>query len=187
MNNSSVKVIQYIRSIPDFLASLYNCVSFILLIFFCLFLRIYECIDDKLRLLSCGLIRRQAKNILYDPYANSFNFNETGDGHQDDIRIPKMKKGVFEGKYELDSLAAFIKLANHYYHATNGDLTCFLSDSLFLTAIEATLSTIIAMQAPLPSPDTPNQPYSFQRTTETATDTLMQGTIIFASSMPLFF
>ena len=37
-------------------------------------------------------------SILLDPYANAFNFNASGHGHQSDKRIPKMTPAVFEGK-----------------------------------------------------------------------------------------
>jgi len=71
--------------------------------------------DPPLSAAMCGLLKRQAKSILLDPYANAFNFNASGQGHQSDKRIPKMTPAVFEGKYELDSLVAFLKLGNAYW------------------------------------------------------------------------
>ena len=70
--------------------------------------------DPNLQTLVTGLINRQARSVLIDPYANAFNFNASGAGHQKDKRTPPMSKGVFEGKYEIDSLAAFLKLSYWY-------------------------------------------------------------------------
>ena len=80
--------------------------------------------DPPLADMLCGLVRRQARSVLVDAYANAFNFNASGAGHQDDVRTPPMTAAVFEGKYELDSLAAFLKLGASYWNAT-GDLSCF--------------------------------------------------------------
>lgn len=51
--------------------------------------------------------------VLIDPYANAFNKNPQGmEGHSDQTaRLP----GVFERKYELDSLASVLKLSVGYY------------------------------------------------------------------------
>lgn len=49
-----------------------------------------------------GLIYRQAKCILADPYANAFNRDNS----------------VWERKYELDSLCAFLRLSSGYYKTT---------------------------------------------------------------------
>ena len=77
----------------------------------------------------CGLVRRQARSVLIDRYANAFNLDARGSGgpHQGDRRVPKMTKAVFEGKYELDSLVAFFALSNEYLSRT-GDAACFGSE-----------------------------------------------------------
>ncbi|UPR02859.1 metal-independent alpha-mannosidase [Chloropicon primus] len=68
----------------------------------------------------CGLVRRQARSVLLDQYANAFNFDGKGPGgpHQGDRRRPKMTKHLYEGKYELDTLVSFLHLSNEYYGAT---------------------------------------------------------------------
>lgn len=53
--------------------------------------------DQSLADLICGLVRRQARSVLIDAFANSFNFNASGDGHQHDTRNPPMTPDVFEG------------------------------------------------------------------------------------------
>lgn len=64
--------------------------------------------DGELKKLFAGLINRQAKCIIADPYANAFERNY----------------GVFERKYELDSLCSFFRLSAGYY-AKTGDHTPF--------------------------------------------------------------
>lgn len=55
---------------------------------------------------------RMARSVISDQYANAFNLDDSQPGdHVDDIRQPVMTNSVFEGKYELDSLAAFLKLS----------------------------------------------------------------------------
>jgi len=53
--------------------------------------------------------RRQAEYVLIDPYANAFNEAPNGHGWHKDFK--DQNPWVFERKYELDSLAAFIDLA----------------------------------------------------------------------------
>ncbi|MEZ5425721.1 MAG: glycoside hydrolase family 125 protein [Pyrinomonadaceae bacterium] len=78
--------------------------------------------DDKdLQLLIKGLIHRQAHSILIDPYANAFNRDDSV-GHDDDR--PLNKPGVFERKWEVDSLCYAIRLSHQYWKAT-GDLSAF--------------------------------------------------------------
>lgn len=86
----------------------------------------YAASDPALRSLLQGLIARQARSILIDPFANAFNYNASGEGHQDDIRYPPMTPAVFEGKYEIDSLCAFLKLSYWYF--------AYTKDTSFMTA-----------------------------------------------------
>lgn len=58
-----------------------------------------------------GLIYRQTKCIMTDPYANAFNRD----------------MGIWERKYELDSLCAFLRLSSGYYETTH-DLKPFNRD-----------------------------------------------------------
>lgn len=59
-----------------------------------------------------GVIRRQIRNILYDPYANSFNRTENGAHTWYDNT--DMKPGVWERKYEIDSICYVIRLIYKY-------------------------------------------------------------------------
>lgn len=78
--------------------------------------------DADVRRLIAGLILRQAKYILLDPYANSFNSEPNGHGHFEDhtIRNP----WVWERKFELDSLCYPVQLCWDYLEAT-GDRSVF--------------------------------------------------------------
>jgi meiotically up-regulated gene 157 (Mug157) protein len=53
--------------------------------------------DPHLQDLICGLINRHAADVAHDPFANAFNFNASGAGHQSDQRKPPMTPQVFEG------------------------------------------------------------------------------------------
>lgn len=52
--------------------------------------------DPRLHQLLCGVVNRQATYVLHDPFANAFNLNASGQGHQDDERLPPMTPLVFE-------------------------------------------------------------------------------------------
>lgn len=60
-----------------------------------------------------GLIRRQTNCILADAYANAFNREANGKGHQKDKT--QMSSIVWERKYEIDSLCYPVKLAYRFW------------------------------------------------------------------------
>jgi meiotically up-regulated gene 157 (Mug157) protein len=63
-----------------------------------------------------GVVRRQMRYILHDPYANAFNAAPNGRGHQSDLT--EMSALVWERKYEIDSLCYPIQLAYLLWKAT---------------------------------------------------------------------
>ena len=129
--------------------------------------------DSHLKDLFIGLINRHAHSILIDSFANAFNFNASGDGHQDDIRTPPMGPGVFEGKYEIDSLCAFLKISywTHYYgNLTNVEIDTIYND-IWIDAVGELLSTVEVMITN--SGEDRNAPYMFSRDTTAALDTTM--------------
>ncbi len=73
--------------------------------------------DRDLQKIFRGLIRRQARYILIDPYANAFNSQPSGQGHQSD-RTSASSPWVWERKYELDSLCYPVQLCQDYWTAT---------------------------------------------------------------------
>ena len=117
--------------------------------------------DPKLKLLIAGVINRQVKNILKDPYANAFYKDETkvGEWKSD---LTDMQPGIHERKWEIDSLCYPVRLAYRYWKET-GDVSPF--DDSWLAAMKLILKTFREQQR-----KEGNGPYSFQRTTAWATD-----------------
>ncbi len=119
--------------------------------------------DEKLKQLIAGVINRQTRCILKDPYANAF--------YGDDAKVGEwktdhtdMKPGVHERKWEIDSLCYPIRLAYHYWKTTN-DTKPFGTE--WQQAVKTTLKTFKEQQRKVDL-----GPYKFQRTTQFATDTL---------------
>jgi meiotically up-regulated gene 157 (Mug157) protein len=73
--------------------------------------------DDKLKNLVIGLINRQVKCILIDPYANAFYKDLSKVSHWNDD-IPRPVPGVHERKWEIDSLCYAVRLSYDYYNRT---------------------------------------------------------------------
>ncbi len=121
--------------------------------------------DEKLKLLLAGVINRQTKCILIDPYANAFNYGPTGS--QWDKDLTAMKPELHERKWELDSLCYPVRLAYNFWKIT-GDTSCF--DDKWQSAMKLILQTFKQQQR-----KDGNGPYKFQRVTAKATDTLAGG------------
>ena len=121
--------------------------------------------DEPLRALLEGVIRRQARCILIDPYANAFmadlNAPPLEWSRKDDTEL---KQGVGERKYELDSLCYPIRLAYGYWKRTGGTQPF---DARWLDAMRLVVSTMRVQQRK----QGPG-PYHFQRIARTSTETL---------------
>ncbi|CAM3461884.1 MULTISPECIES: glycoside hydrolase family 125 protein [Saccharibacillus] len=65
--------------------------------------------DEAISDLVKGVVQRQIRCILHDPYANAFNESANGSGHQDDRT--EMTPWIWERKYEIDSLCYPLQLA----------------------------------------------------------------------------
>jgi meiotically up-regulated gene 157 (Mug157) protein len=76
--------------------------------------------DEKLKKLFKGLINRQTKCVLLDPYANAFFKDITRETQWKDDK-PTPKPGVHERKWEIDSLCYTIRLSYGYYMETGDD------------------------------------------------------------------
>jgi len=117
--------------------------------------------DPALQNLIAGVINRQAKCILKDPYANAFYDDTTKISEWKDDHT-EMKPGLHERKWEIDSLCYPVRLAYHYWKETK-DATPF--NDQWKQSIKAILKTFKEQQRK------ENQgPYRFQRTTSWATD-----------------
>ncbi len=119
--------------------------------------------DPALGQLIAGVINRQTRCILKDPYANAFYKDESKLSQWKDDHT-EMKPGVHERKWEIDSLCFPIRLAYHYWK-TAGDAAPL--DAAWRKAIAKTLQTFREQQR-----KTSRGPYRFQRQTTTPTDSL---------------
>ncbi len=113
--------------------------------------------DPALRTLFRGLIARQARCILIDPYANAFMHDPSAKTNlswslTDDT---VMKPGVGERKWEVDSLCYPMWIAHAYWQAT-GDTVPF--DALWADGARASIRTFREQQRK----DGPG-PYRFRR------------------------
>lgn len=98
--------------------------------------------DADLKLLIQGLVNRQARCVLLDPYANAFNKDETKLAEWADDK-PAMKPGLHERKWEVDSLCYVIRLAHEYWKRT-GDITLF--DAEWQSAMKLIVDTFVTEQ-----------------------------------------
>ena len=121
--------------------------------------------DRPLRDLLEGVIRRQARCILIDPYANAF---------MADLNAPplpwslkdktELRRGVGERKWEIDSLCYPVRLSYGYWKQT-GDTGPF--DQRWLEAMRLVVNTLRVQQR-----KGGDGPYRFQRESTVSTETL---------------
>ena len=113
-----------------------------------------------------GLLERQFRYIILDPYANAFN-REANDhrSHLDDTSwTEEARPWIWERKYEVDSLCYPVRLAYHFWKTTGSAAWC--GDS-FLQAAKQILSTWETEQH-----HAEQSPYYFRRVCRRASDTL---------------
>ncbi|WP_217989560.1 glycoside hydrolase family 125 protein [Sphingomonas lenta] len=108
--------------------------------------------DRRLALLVEGAVRRQAACIRLDPYANAF-YDAPRSGEWADDRT-EMRPGVHERKWELDSVAAFLRLSHGYWRAS-GSVAAFDDD--WVGAVAQALALLRVEEAGDASP------YTFRR------------------------
>src|SRR5258708_3408815 len=118
--------------------------------------------DKKLQEMIAGVINRQTRCIIIDPYANSFDFgaNACPWGERDK---PPMRPELCERKWEIDSLCYPVRLA-HAYWKTTGDASCFHAD--WRQASKRIVQTFREQQRKKDA-----GPYTFKRTTDNPIDT----------------
>lgn len=132
-----------------------------------------------------GLINLQARNLGINPFCNSYQPPvESGikptvnsAASNDDV-MPKFDNTtVFECKYELDSLAAFLEVSYNYYNRTSD--AAFFSKFNWLKTVRTVLDTAEAMMTPTYAANgsVNTSPYTFTRDTSTASDTLTNSGI----------
>ncbi|OAA46289.1 Six-hairpin glycosidase [Metarhizium rileyi] len=138
--------------------------------------------DSAIFDLILGAINTQSEYVIEAPYCNAFQPPPISDlpitsNGQDDLVHPAYEpSAVFECKYELDSLAHFLALANDFYEHTSS--TDFLNDRWYL-AVETLMQVLEEQSRPTFDNKTGaylRNVYTFQRWTNTGTETLsLQG------------
>lgn len=124
--------------------------------------------DARLQAMLQGVVRRHARLILIDPYANAFMRTPSDPPlswavHDDTTMLP----GVAERKWEVDSLCHVVRLAHGYWQNT-GDNTPF--DATWKASAWKILQTFREQQRR----NGPG-PYKFQRASRVPSDTLPLG------------
>jgi len=125
--------------------------------------------DASLRTLFRGLINLQARHIADKPYCNAFQpppeSSLPSQSRAANIRIsPDIDSTVYQCKWEIDSLASFLRLSWGYYESSNGD-SSFINDN-WLNAIQAIMSVLDDQSRPTLANDGSINPqaYSYQPT-----------------------
>jgi meiotically up-regulated gene 157 (Mug157) protein len=121
--------------------------------------------DAELRRVIAGVVNRQTRCILIDPYANAFYKEPMESPWKDDLT--EMKPELHERKWEVDSLCYPIRLAYRYWELT-GDASPF--DDAWREAMRLVLATFVEQQR-----KEGHGPYKFQRVTGWQTDTVAGG------------
>ena len=124
--------------------------------------------DAGLQAMLQGVVRRQARMILIDPYANAFMRSPNDAAlswalHDDTMMAP----GVAERKWEIDSLCHVVRLAHGYWRNT-GDAKPF--DATWKASAWKIVETLREQQR-----KNGQGPYKFQRSSPIPTDTLPLG------------
>jgi len=123
--------------------------------------------DKPLKDMVAGVINRQVKYILKDPYGSSF-YNDPMKVSEFKDDLTNMLPGVHERKWEIDSLCYPIRLAYRYWQQTK-DTSPF--NAAWQDAMKLILKTFKEQQR-----KSGDGTYHFQRNTAWATDSLpMQG------------
>ena len=138
--------------------------------------------DPAIFSLLLGAINTQAEYVIEAPYCNAFqpppisDLPVTQNGQDDAVHPAYEPNAVFECKYELDSLAHFLALANDFYE--NSGSTEFLNERWYL-ALDTLLQVLDQQSQPTFDPETAKyvrNDYTFQRWTNLGTETLnLQG------------
>ena len=119
--------------------------------------------DGKLKKMIAGVINRQTRCILIDPYANSFDFGAKACPWGEHDKPPNRAE-LCERKWEIDSLCYPVRLA-HAYWKTTGDASCFHAD--WVQASKRIVQTFREQQRKKDA-----GPYRFKRTTDNPIDTV---------------
>ena len=133
--------------------------------------------DKAIHNLILGAINTQAEFIITSPYCNAFQppppskLPPSQNGQGDTVHPAYEPTFVFECKYELDSLAAFLSLTNQFHSHTGSKAFLTKRWSLALETILAVLDEQSFGTFNQDGTFRKNE-YTFQRQTNTGTETL---------------
>ncbi|KAH8547456.1 hypothetical protein BGW37DRAFT_432608 [Umbelopsis sp. PMI_123] len=130
--------------------------------------------EPSLKKLILGVIYMQAQFLNIDTYANAFKLPASSTsglkvvGRDTGNKVPVQ---VWEEKYEIDSLANFLRLSNSYWNTT-GD-SSFIKDPIWMSAVQKVINTIQNQQEPtFDSKDKPTKAfYKFVQSSTRPTET----------------
>ncbi|KAI2772753.1 glycoside hydrolase family 125 protein [Daldinia loculata] len=135
---------------------------------------------DSIASLYRGAINLQARYVIRNPYCNAFQApTESGlppesNGYADTDKVtpPYNTSFVFECKYELDSISAFLQLSYDYYNKTED--SDFFGKFRWVEAVETILNVTESLLVGTYDDDgsVNESPYTFQRQSTSATETL---------------
>jgi uncharacterized protein len=135
--------------------------------------------SNSLASLYRGVINLQARYILINPYCNSYqppvesgiHWSVNPSASMDDVVPPYTNQTVFECKYELDSLAAFLEVSYNYYNATQ-DIEFFKKYN-WKKAVQSIMQVASDQMIPTYQPDgnVSTLDYTFTRWTNRASET----------------
>jgi uncharacterized protein len=135
---------------------------------------------DSIASLYRGAINLQSRYINTSPHCNAFQppkesgleLGNNSYGATDQVFPPYSNQSVFECKYELDSLAAFLQVSHDYYTTTN-DIS-FFSQFQWLPTIQTILTTVYNLTNGTYDAGgrVLDQPYTWERLTTSSTETL---------------
>ena len=139
--------------------------------------------DKAIHSLILGAINTQTEFVITSPYCNAFqppppsNVGPSNNGQADNVHPTYEPSFVFECKYELDSLASFLSLTNQFWSHTGS------SEPLtkrWFTALDTILAVMDEQSKGTFHHHTGafiQNEYTFQRDTNTGTETLNLGGI----------
>lgn len=138
--------------------------------------------DKAIESLILGAINTQAEFVIGSPYCNAFQppppskLSPSNNGMDDVVHPVYEPSFVFECKYELDSLAHFLSLANQFHSHTGS--TEFVNTRWY-TALNTLLDVLEQQSKPTfdKNGDFRKNEYTFKRHTDAGTETLNLGGI----------
>lgn len=126
-----------------------------------------------------GVINLQARYLLTDPYCNSFQPPKesgikpamNGAASDDTVKPTYSNTSVFECKYEIDSLAAFLEVSSDYFNATKD--AAFFGKYSWVKAVNEVLTVAENMMTPTYNENgsVAISPYTFVRLNTRASET----------------